>query len=500
MHQFESSECIDVYVPSSFIALSDQLAGSGKAADGVAKAGRGEPQLVIPTQVERCRTGGDKRLIQLQLVYKETDEMNYTRFLNAVSAAREASRIRELTALVLRSPPSLISLAGGVPNVNTFPFKKASITVNDGSVVEIGEDLMKTALQYTASQGYPELVSWLKDLQKSIHNPPTLNYSPENGKMDLCITNGSQEGLSKVFEMLINPGDTVLLDAPTYAGTLAALRPLGCNIINVPADNHGIIPQALKDILSRWRPGDSRTPESKCPKFLYTIPNGGNPTGISLSTERKEAIYKIAREYDFLIIEDDPYYFLQFTKPLAPTFLSMDVDGRVIRTDSMSKILSSGLRIGFLTGPQPLIERVILHMQTSTMHTSTFTQIMTLQLLHQWRLEGFLQHVDRVVDFYRSQRDVMLSSAEKWLTGLAEWQCPEAGMFLWMKIKQISDTEKLIMEKAFKKEVLFAPGNGFMIDMSKSCPYVRASFSSASPEQIDQGIQRLAMVIKEEAI
>ncbi|XP_069100408.1 kynurenine/alpha-aminoadipate aminotransferase, mitochondrial [Pleurodeles waltl] len=421
--------------------------------------------------------------------------MNYSRFLTSVSAARETSPIRALTAIMLKSPPSLISLAGGVPNVNTFPFKKASITVNDGSVVEIGEDLMRTALQYSSSQGYPALLSWLTDLQKSCHNPPTLNYSPENGKMDVCVTAGSQEGLSKVFDMLISPGDNILLDEPTYAGTLAALRPLRCNIVKVPADNHGIIPQSLKDILSRWTPGDPKTP-----KFLYTIPNGGNPTGISLSTERKEAIYKIAREYDFLIIEDDPYYFLQFTKPWAPTFLSMDVDGRVIRTDSMSKILSSGLRIGFVTGPQPLIERIVLHVQTSTLHTSTFTQVMTSQLLHQWGLEGFLQHVDRVVDFYRSQRDVMLSSAEKWLTGLAEWQCPAAGMFLWMKINGISDTEKMIMEKAFKKEVLFAPGNGFLIDKSKPCPYVRASFSSSSPEQIDQGIQRLAMVIKEEAI
>ncbi|XP_069487514.1 kynurenine/alpha-aminoadipate aminotransferase, mitochondrial isoform X2 [Ambystoma mexicanum] len=427
-------------------------------------------------------------------------EMNYARFLTAVSAARDTSPIRALTAIMLKSPPSLISLAGGAPNVNTFPFKKASITMNDGSVIEIGENLMKTALQYSASQGIPELVSWLKELQKTIHNPPNVDYSPEKGKMELCVTCGSQEGLSKVFEMLISPGDNILLDVPTYAGTLGALKPLGCNIITVPADNHGIIPEALREVLSRWRPEDVSKPASKIPKFLYTIPNGGNPTGVSLTTERKKAIYEIAREYDLLIVEDDPYYFLQFTKPWAPTFLSMDVDGRVIRTDSMSKILSSGLRIGFLTGPHPLIQRIILHMQTSTMHTSTFTQVMTSQLLHRWGQDGFLKHVDGLVEFYRSQRDVMLASADKWLTGLAEWQCPTAGMFLWIKLKRISDTENLIMEKAFKKEVLFAPGNGFTLDKSKPCPYVRASFSLASPEQIDQGIQRLAMVIKEEAI
>nr|XP_028600125.1 kynurenine/alpha-aminoadipate aminotransferase, mitochondrial isoform X2 [Podarcis muralis] len=423
--------------------------------------------------------------------------MNYSRFITAVSAARTASPIRLLTELMQRSPPSLISLAGGAPNPNTFPFKTASITIGDGTTVEIGEDLMKRALQYSASAGIPELLSWLKDLQKNLHNPPTVEYQPEKGQMELCVTTGSQEGLSKVFEMLINPGDTVLLDAPTYPGTLAALRPLGCNIVNVPSDQHGIIPKALKEVLSRWSPEDAKKPNSSLPKFLYTIPNGGNPTGASLTTDRKKDIYQLARQYDFLIIEDDPYYFLQFDKPWAPTFLSMDIDGRVIRTDSFSKILSSGLRIGFLTGPKPLIDRVILHIQVSTMHTSTFTQLMIAQLLQQWGQKGFLDHVDGVVDFYKKQRDVMLVAADKWLKGLADWHSPAAGMFLWMKIKGVSDTQELIMKKALEKQVLLVPGRAFNINSSNPSSYVRASFSLSSPSQIDQGFQRLAELIKE---
>uniref|UniRef100_A0A8C3HPP3 Kynurenine/alpha-aminoadipate aminotransferase, mitochondrial n=1 Tax=Chrysemys picta bellii TaxID=8478 RepID=A0A8C3HPP3_CHRPI len=411
--------------------------------------------------------------------------MNYSHFITAVSAARKASPIRLLTELMQKSPPSLISLAGGAPNPNTFPFKMATITTGDGTAVNIGEDLMKRALQYSASAGIPELLSWLKDLQKSLHNPPTANYSPDQGQMEICVTTGSQEGLSKVFEMLINPGDNILLDAPTYPGTLAALRPLGCNIINVPSDQYGIIPKALKEILSRWSPEDVRK-HNNIPKFLYTIPNGGNPTGTSLTTDRKKEIYQLARQYNFLVIEDDPYYFLQFDKPWAPTFLSMDVDGRVIRTDSFSKILSSGLRIGFLTGPKPLIDRVILHIQVSTMHTSTFTQLMIAQLLQQWGEKGFLEHVDRVVEFYRVQRDAMLAAADKWLKGLADWHAPAAGMFLWIKIKGVSDTQQLIMEKALQKEVLLVPGGAFNIDSSVPSSYVRASFSLSSPAQMDQ--------------
>ncbi|XP_041129828.1 kynurenine/alpha-aminoadipate aminotransferase, mitochondrial [Polyodon spathula] len=423
--------------------------------------------------------------------------MNYSRFINAVSAARKASPIRILTELQQRSSPSLISLAAGAPNADTFPFKSASISLENGSSIDFDEVLMKRALQYSASPGIPELLSWMKDLQKSLHNPPTASFSPERSQLEMCVTTGSQEGLCKAFEMIINPGDNVLLDAPTYSGTLAALKPLGCNIINVPSDEYGIIPKALRETLSHWRLEDVGKPNNTVPKLLYTIPNGGNPTGASMTTERKREVYQLAQDYDFLIIEDDPYYFLQFEKPWVPTFLSMDVDGRVIRTDSFSKILSAGLRLGFVTGPKPLIDRIVLHIQASTMHTSTFTQLLVTQLLQRWGQEGFLNHIDSVVEFYRKQRDAMLSSADKWLQDVAEWHMPAAGMFLWIKVKGIQDTHKLIMEKALEKEVLLVPGGVFNIDSSEPCPYVRAAFSLSSPEQIDQAFQRLRALIKE---
>ncbi|XP_045077790.1 kynurenine/alpha-aminoadipate aminotransferase, mitochondrial [Coregonus clupeaformis] len=423
--------------------------------------------------------------------------MNYARFLTAVSAARKPSAIRMLTELQQRSPPSMISLAGGAPNPNTFPFQACSIQVKNGDTLTFDETMMKRALQYSASSGIPELLTWMKNLQKNLHNPPTANYSAEMGQMDMCVTTGSQEGLCKVFEMLVNPGDNVLLDAPTYSGTLAALQPLGCNLINVPSDQHGMIPSGLKEVLSSWDPADVHKPHSTVPRVLYTIPNGGNPTGASMTTQRKREVYELAREYDLLIIEDDPYYFLQFDKPWAPTFLSMDVDGRIIRTDSFSKILSSGLRIGFVTGPKPLVDRVVLHIQASTMHTSTFTQLMVSQLLHGWGQEGFLNHIDGVIEFYRTQRDAMLSSADKWLKDVAEWHAPAAGMFLWIKLNGIADTQQLIMEKALEKEVLLVPGGVFMINSSDPCPYVRAAFSLSTPQQIDEAFKRLSALIKE---
>ncbi|XP_019376607.1 PREDICTED: kynurenine/alpha-aminoadipate aminotransferase, mitochondrial-like [Gavialis gangeticus] len=368
---------------------------------------------------------------------------------------------------VAKKIPSAIMLSGDMPNPNSFPFKTASFTIDDGTTIEIGEDLMKRALQYSETSRIPELLSWLKDLQKSLHNPPTANYSPDQGQMEICVTTASQEGLCK-------------------------LKALGSNIVRVPGDKYGIIPKALKDILFKWRPENGRKP-----KFLYIIPNGSNPAGISLSTDRKKEIYQLAREYDFLIIEDDPYYFLQFVKTKAPTFLSMDVDGRVIRSDSFSKIISAGLRLGFLTGPKPLIDRIVLHLQVSTIHTSTFTQILGLALLHKWEQKGLLEHTDRVVEFYRAQQNTMLAAADKWLKDLADWYVPTAGMFLWITIKGISDTHQLVMEKALEKGICLVPGGGFNTDSSEPSPYVRASFSFASPIQIDQAFQKLAELIRE---
>uniref|UniRef100_A0A8C8S7Q2 Aminotransferase class I/classII large domain-containing protein n=1 Tax=Pelusios castaneus TaxID=367368 RepID=A0A8C8S7Q2_9SAUR len=399
--------------------------------------------------------------------------MDYSRFLSVVSAARKENILRVATALAQKNP-SIIMISGGMPNPNYFPFKTASFTVEDGTTIEIGEALMKRALQYSATEGIPELISWLEDLQMSLHNPPTAKYSPDQGQMAICITPGSQDALSKVFDMLVNPGDNVLLEDPSYSGTVSALKPLGCNIIKVPSDKHGIIPKALEEILSRWKPEDSKKLNNNLPKFLCVVPNGSNPAGTSLTADRKKKIYQ--------------------TK--APTFLSMDVDGRVIRCDTFSKILSSGLRLGFLTGPKPLIDRIVLHLQTSSMHTNTFAQILVLELLQKWGQKGLLEHIERVAAFYRTQRDAMLAAADKWLTGLADWYVPTAGIFLWIKIKGISDTYQMIMEDAFEKGVSLVPGLSFSTDSAPSS-YVRASYSFASPDQMDQAFQTLAELIKE---
>ncbi|XP_046566764.1 kynurenine/alpha-aminoadipate aminotransferase, mitochondrial-like isoform X2 [Haliotis rubra] len=424
--------------------------------------------------------------------------MNYVRFLNATSLARKPSPIRVLTGIVLQSPPSLISMASGMPNAELFPIKEASLTLSDGSKLNVDNALLKKGLQYSATPGLPEMLKWLKGIQQKVHNPPSLGISDENKQLDFLVTSGSQDGLCKVFEAFVSPGDNILMEIPAYAGTLSIVRPLRANILGVQADKDGIIPESLRKCLSKWSPSDAQDPSSDIPKVLYCIPNGGNPTGSGLTLDRKREIYSIAQEYDLVIMEDDPYFYLQFAKPYIPSFLSMDVDGRVMRFDSLSKLLSSGVRVGFLSGPKMLVNRIALHMQVSVVHVSGMSQALLVPILETMGFDGFLKHAQNVADFYEKKRDMCLTAAEKHLKGLAEWSVPSGGMFLWLKLPGISDTFKMISEKAREKEVLFVPGNAFMPDDTAPCQYVRASYSLVSAEDMDKAFERLAALIREE--
>lgn len=207
-------------------------------------------------------------------------------------------------------------------------------------------------------------------------------------------------------------------------------------------------------------------------------------------------------------MEDDPYHFMQFLDPgekRARSFLSMDVDGRVLRFDSFSKLLSSGMRLGFATGPGPLIDRIDLHSQASNLHTAGLPQAFAASLFDHWAAQnnghsydGFTQHVDAIADFYRRRRDVFLESASRHLTGLATWSHPTAGMFVWFKLLGIKDSWPLIKEKAVDKKVILVPGQSFSVPDTEPSPYVRAAYSTASYEDMDEALRRFAELLREQ--
>ncbi|KAJ3201060.1 hypothetical protein HDU82_008395 [Entophlyctis luteolus] len=408
--------------------------------------------------------------------------MDYSRFISPRSARRAPSAIRSLAPLA--AVPGMISLGGGNPNPSLFPYVSLSFKLQDGTDIALSDAELAQALQYSPTNGIPSLVKWLKQLQIAVHNPPF------GDAFDVCVGNGSQDVLTKAFDMLLSEGDWLLCECPAYVGSLAYLRPLGCKFVDVPSDGEGLIPTALESALANWK--DLKTK----PRVLYTVPIGGNPTGCSTTVERKRKIYEIARAHDIIILEDDPYYYLQFGASRAESYFSMDVDQRVLRFDSFSKILSAGVRIGWVTGPKELVERIALHSQSSILHASGVSQVLVFKVLDHWGLDGFLKHTRKVAAFYEEKSTAFMGSAQKHLKGLAEWVQPNAGMFVWIKLLGIADSSSLIKQKAVEKKVLLVPGFEFFPN-STTTSYVRASFSTASFEEIDIALQRLSEIIRE---
>ncbi|XP_021378077.1 kynurenine/alpha-aminoadipate aminotransferase, mitochondrial-like isoform X2 [Mizuhopecten yessoensis] len=356
---------------------------------------------------------------------------------------------------------------------------------------------MKFCTQYSNTEGFLALRQWFKELQRRVHNPPAMEDSTHPGQTDVIIMNGSQDALCQSLDAMVSPGDNVLIESPSYPVPVSILQPLGCNMLPVESDADGMDPDKLRHILSRWSPADAKNPNSDIPKILYCVPTGGNPTGSSLTLKRKQEIYRLAQEYDIMILEDDPYYYIQFAETLVPSFLSLDVDGRVMRFDSLSKLLSPGARLGFLTGPRPLVQKVIFKIMSSTMHANGIAQMFVLSALNKWGHDGFLARAKEISDLYLEKSQQCIKYMKKHLTGLAEWTEPTGGMFIWIKILGITNTTDLVF-KAYLKDVLFVGGNVFHVDRSAPSEYIRVSFSLATCENMDKAFSRLAECLKEE--
>eukprot|EP00510_Aplanochytrium_minuta_P002320 CAMPEP_0184014912 /NCGR_PEP_ID=MMETSP0954-20121128/5987_1 /TAXON_ID=627963 /ORGANISM="Aplanochytrium sp, Strain PBS07" /LENGTH=429 /DNA_ID=CAMNT_0026295575 /DNA_START=5 /DNA_END=1294 /DNA_ORIENTATION=+ len=413
---------------------------------------------------------------------------NYEEFLTATSKNRKPSAIRALQHYL--DKPGTISLGGGMPNASTFPIKGILVELSQacgGGTVAIKNPT--DAFQYSATAGMPDLVKLLKELQ-------TYEHGMQNP--DIQITTGSQDALTKAFEMLLGPEDTLLVEDYTYSGSLTFLRGLKSKLKSIETDNEGIIPDSLAKILSEW---DHTV--SKKPQVLYTIPTGSNPTGITTPENRKREIYSICCEHNLLLLEDDPYYYLQFKENRVKSFSSIDKYGRVLRFDSLSKIISSGLRLGFASGPKPLVERLNLHMQSTSLHTSGVSQAVTLALFENWRqneinpFEGFNGHVRRICYFYEEQLKTCVALAQELLSPHATFDVPQAGMFLWLELKSGTDSRIVAEELVKKDSVLVVPGSEFdPMQGSRKSPFIRISYSTASPEQMKRAFTKVAARLK----
>lgn len=448
--------------------------------------------------------------------------VDYSGFLNERARRRKPSPIRALQAVLAAAPPGIISLGGGMPNPAQFPFSGLSVTLQDGTELKLSERSVKEALQYSPTPGLAELVARLMRVQLGEHAPP----GAAGEDLSLMLGTGSQDLLSKAFDSFLDETTPVLLEVPTYSGTLSALEPIGCPLITVPScsDGTGIDVEAVEAIADQFESGERAGPR---PRLLYVIPTAGNPTGASMPVVNRQRLYTAACRLGCLVIEDDPYRFLEFPRPAdgaaaaaaaaapvrTPSLLSMDTEGRVLRFDSLSKVLSAGLRLGVVTGPAPLIAALGLNAQASCLHTSGVSQALVLELFRHWgvgepgsessgahmgRLEG---HVTSVAGFYRAQRDACTAAVRKHLEGpglAALYAEPEGGMFVWLRVHGMEDTNALVKERAAAAGVLFVPGSAFVPGGGEApSPFVRASYSLATPEQLDEAFRRFATAIRE---
>ncbi|KAJ7676697.1 pyridoxal phosphate-dependent transferase [Mycena polygramma] len=364
-------------------------------------------------------------------------------FLAPKSKLWTAGGIRAL--FPLEKIPGMISLRAGNPHPSTFPFDSVTLKLKptlagmpaptDGAdmfTITLENNEVNEAFQYGETEGMGRLITWIEEFQTHVHKR-VLDKS-----WSVTIGAGSQDLMYKACAALIDDGDFVLVETPVYAGVLGFLAPLPCTLIEAHADAQGLNPASLEAILSNW---DATHPGKAYPKFLYTIPSGSNPTGASIPDRRKVEVLKLSKKYNFLLLEDDAYAFLYYGPEgkQARSYFALEEEvngerGRVVRFDSFSKVLSSGMRLGWMTASPQLASAVNMVTASTNLQPSSLSQVMAYSLLSRWGPTGFLKHCAGVAAFYRERRDAFETVARAQLEGLAEWTSPVAGMFLWVQV------------------------------------------------------------------
>jgi len=381
----------------------------------------------------------------------------------------EASAIREIFKLLAK--PGIISFAGGAPATELFPKNELSEIAKD--VLEKNGDV---ALQYGITEGYEPLRQW-------VINKLTSEGS-FNAETDNCIiVSGGQQGIDLASKSLINPGDGVVCELPSFIGGLNSFRSYNAELFGVPLENDGIDIEAFEKLLK----------EHSNIKILYTIATFQNPSGITASLEKRKKILELASKYDFLIYEDNPYGDLRFSGEDVPTMKSLDTEGRVIYFGSFSKILSPGLRIGFTCANKELMERMIICKQVSDVHTNVLSQMVAYEFLQRYSIDD---HIAKLREVYGRRCNLMLSCIEKYFPKNVLYTRPEGGLFLYCTMPEKYDSKE-VLNKALEKGVAFVPGTATMINDKAKYSTFRLNYSNASEENIEKGMKILGEVLCE---
>jgi 2-aminoadipate transaminase len=393
-----------------------------------------------------------------------------------------SSMIRELLKLSQRE--DIISFAGGLPAPEMFP-----VEAFDAASSRVLQQHGSQALQYSTTEGYLPLRELIVEKMG--------RYGIEASVENVLITSGSQQALDLIGKILLNPGDLILTERPSYLGALQAWRGYQAEFCSLPIDDNGLQVDLLEEALCGG------------PKFMYVLPNFQNPGGVTLSYERRLALVDIADKYGVPIIEDDPYGELRFEGEHLPPLVVLDADklngrqyshhdepqgyfkGNVIYLSTFSKTLAPGLRLGWIVAPKSVIQHCVMAKQGMDLHTSTFIQMMAYEVAK----DGFLaQHVRKIRDVYRERRDVMLAAMSLHFPPGVRWTTPQGGLFLWVTMPEGLDSTA-VLEDAVAHKVAFVPGATFYPNGGGHESF-RLNFSNANPAQIEEGIARLGQVLQ----
>jgi len=393
----------------------------------------------------------------------------YTKLYSEASALMKSSAVRDLMSVIGRS--DVISFGGGLPFMGGLPPEDINEVMR--SVMDKG---MADAFQYGETEGREELKRELAGIMRQ----EGIDADPDH----VQITTGSQQALDLLARILIDRGDGVIVEGPTYLGALAAFRPAGPRITTVHLDTEGLPVDELERVLDKW--------EGAAPKFVYVVPNFHNPAGVTMSAARRKCLLELAEERDLLVVEDNPYGLLRFEgEPAEP--MAASGSRHVLYLGTLSKIVSPGIRIGWAYGPGPIVDRLATLKQGADLCTSPLNQMFAEEYL---RLGYWQKNLKALKQIYRSRRDAMLLALEKNFPEGSRWTRPEGGLFIWVTLPEFLDTEKML-PLAINQKVAYVPGTAFYADGS-GANQMRLNFSYADEELIAEGIKRLGKVIRKE--
>ena len=399
-------------------------------------------------------------------------EINWQELFARRAKRITGSQIRQFFSLT--EQPEVISFAGGFPGSTFFPRDDIS-----RATAELVKEDGRYALQYAPTEGNYELRTYLAGKMRR----EGASCEVEN----IIVVDGSQQGLDLLCRILVNPGDPVLVEEPAYIGGMGAIKSYGGLPVGVAMDADGAIPEAMEKTILKLKK------QGQYPKVFYTVPNFHNPTGYTVSLERRQKIMELARSYNLIIFEDNPYGELCYEGEVPPSYMSLDRDGRVAYLGSYSKTFIPGIRIGWAAGAAVLIEKICLAKQTADLCSSSLGQ----RLAYRLSLEGYVdRHVKRLVGLYRQKRDAMLASMEQYFPDDISFSRPKGGFFVWVTFPEDVSARQVLI-KAIERKVAFVDGAGFFVN-GNGKNTARFAFSEASPEKIIQGITILGEVLHEE--